>query len=245
MTDSITLVSLNVERRRHLDTVEEFLKARMPDIVCFQELAEEDVGHFTKLLGASSLYAPMTKETERDGDVVTHGLALLSRLPINHSSITYYVGKKETLPTSREENSGTYNNANRPLIVANVGTGSRECTIATTHFTWSPDGKVTDEQKKDMQRLLELLASETELVLSGDFNAPRGGEMFAALASRYKDNIPEEYTTSLDQALHRAAPIEKMVDGLFTTSHYKVDNVELVSGVSDHQAISASISRSI
>ena len=83
--------------------------------------------------------------------------------------------------------------------------------------------------------------------MCGDFNAPRGGEIFSALATRWHDNIPGTYHTSLDLSLHKAGKVDGerlatlMVDGLFTTPGYRTSRVELVPGVSDHCAIVAEV----
>jgi hypothetical protein len=97
---------------------------------------------------------------------------------------------------------------------------------------------------------MQILGTMGEFVLGGDFNAPRGGEMFSVLSSAYTDNIPLQYKTSLDLTLHRAARErgpqlgDKMVDGLFSTPAYSVSDVRLVDGVSDHMAVVATISKS-
>jgi hypothetical protein len=75
-------------------------------------------------------------------------------------------------------------------------------------------------------------------------NAPRGKESFSRLAKKYKDNIPPEYKTSIDQNLHKVKGIQFMVDGLFTTPSYKASDVKLVDGVSDHMAVVAEITKS-
>lgn len=81
-------------------------------------------------------------------------------------------------------------------------------------------------------------------MLAGDFNAPRGGESFSAIAARYRDNIPPNYQTSIYAPLHRSGQdLELMVDGLFTTPGYRAENVELTSGMSDHYAIVADIEK--
>ena len=81
------------------------------------------------------------------------------------------------------------------------------------------------------------------MVLTGDFNAPRGGTIFDLLARTWQDCIPQDVTTSIDPVLHRAGALTLMVDGLFTTPHYHATEVQLHTGLSDHQAITASISR--
>ena len=74
-------------------------------------------------------------------------------------------------------------------------------------------------------------------------NAPRGNETFSRLEEKYKDNIPREYKTSIDQNLHKVKGIQFMVDGLFTTPVYKASNVKLVDGISDHMAVVAEINK--
>ena len=115
--------------------------------------------------------------------------------------------------------------------------------ISTTHFTWTPDGDANEYQRKDLENLMKILDGYKSFVLAGDFNAPRGREIFSAIAAKYKDNIPLEYVSSIDSNLHRAPGLKLMVDGLFSTPDYKVEDAELVCGVSDHCAIVAKISK--
>ena len=140
---------------------------------------------------------------------------------------------------------GTSMDDSHPLLCVSAEKGNESFVVGTTHFTWSPDGIPDDFLRKDMKSLLAILQDIPEIVLCGDFNAPRGGEIFDALAQRYKDNIPLEYDTSIDVNLHRdgkkMADRSLMVDGLFTTSFYKCSNVRLVGGVSDHFAIIAEV----
>ena len=114
-------------------------------------------------------------------------------------------------------------------------------TIATTHFTWADDGGVNEEQRRDLKQLLKLLRQRGELVLCGDFNAPRGREIFTILSSYLKDNVPPEVQTTLDPKLHRAGALPYVVDYLWSTPKYKATKVKVVSGVSDHMAIVANI----
>ena len=78
--------------------------------------------------------------------------------------------------------------------------------------------------------------------ICGDFNAPRGRPTWDAIAAKYKDNIPEHYKSSID-AMHRAGALPYLVDGIFTTPGYRADNVELHEGISDHKAITATITK--
>ena len=246
MSASIKLVSLNIERRRHLDLVEAMLVEQKPDVVCLQELAETDVSRFADILGAPApLYKPMTRETELNGSVVIHGLGIFSHLPLTNTAIRYYAGDASRLPDSREDKSETFSIHNRFVLLGSVEKGDATFRLGTTHFTWSYDGQPTDLQRTDMKKLLALLEPEKELVLCGDFNAPRGGEIFAELATAYEDNVPAEHTSSIDGLLHRAGKLEKMVDGMFSTPEYAVSDFEMISGVSDHCALAATISKTV
>jgi len=127
------------------------------------------------------------------------------------------------------------------LTSVEIEKGGATFRVATTHFTWSEKGEASDLQKEDLGKLFPLLEGLREFVLCGDFNAPRGRTTFDAIAAKYKDNIPLEYTTSIDGSMHRAGNLPYMVDGLFTTPEYQASNVALNSGVSDHLAITATI----
>lgn len=130
---------------------------------------------------------------------------------------------------------------NRALLRADIVINGQVHKILTTHFTWTPAGSVTDEQRQNLQKMLDILSGLEPFVLTGDFNAPRGKEIFDKLAEAYTDWVPQHYTTSIDQNLHRAKGLQFMVDGLFTSPEYQAKNVRMIEGVSDHQAIVADL----
>ena len=115
--------------------------------------------------------------------------------------------------------------------------------FVTTHFTITKNGESTPYQLEVLDLLLAQLEKLGEFVFCGDMNAPRGNETFNRLAEKYKDNIPLEYKTSIDQNLHRVKGLQVMVDGLFTTPTYRTSNVKLVDGISDHMAVVAEINK--
>ena len=239
---TITLVSLNIERHKHVERVASFLSACKPDVVCLQEILEEHIQEFAGAMGATEhTFAPMCLRPQESSSVM--GVAILSRLSIKRKTAEYYVGDPSHLPESFLGRVETYNNMNRALLVCDVEKEGTPFRIATTHFTWTPDGSASDLQREHMAALLKKLEAAGELVFSGDFNAPRGGEMFSTLAAKYKDNVPHLYTSSIDPVLHRAGPLSLMVDGLFSTPAYTVSDVRMECGVSDHCALVATVSK--
>ena len=243
----LKLISLNIEIDRHLNRVISFLRKEHPDVICLQEVLERD---FPKLKSAISMEgefgAVCIPDIERvessfeDGGTLVineeliqrgpEGIAFFTDLPISASHVDYYHGDGREIPRWSM-------GQNRLLFSKTLAKGGKAYTIGATHFTWTPDGKASDEQRQDVKELLNILARFPDIVFCGDFNAPRGGEIWGKLAKNYHDNIPEEYHSSLDPKLHRAGHLDRMVDGLFSTTEYRVSDVRLVNGISDHKAV--------
>jgi endonuclease/exonuclease/phosphatase family metal-dependent hydrolase len=243
---SLSLISLNIERSKHLDRILPFLREQEPDVFCVQELSESDYTLFQEMFRYAAPFVPLSMYTE-EGQRIPQGICIFSNVPLLKTQVHYYVGDPSSLTEIVLGQPETYTKGNRALLFATVEKEGVPYRIATTHFTWSEKGEASDTQREHLQSLLSALDPEKELVLCGDFNMPRGGELFSTLSDSYKDNIPPEYMTSIDVSLHRNRledPEElsqKMVDGLFTTPEYLAHTVRLVSGVSDHMAIVATV----
>ncbi|MCK9351530.1 MAG: endonuclease/exonuclease/phosphatase family protein [Candidatus Paceibacterota bacterium] len=243
--NSIHLVSLNIEHDKHYDAVIPFLKEQDPDVVCLQEVFEKDVPRFEKELGMRGFFSTFFLWPGEAGGntLIPLGVAILTKLPIIGTLSQYYANDPSNL---HEKSTGMDDNEARALLSVVVDVSGTRYTIGTTHFTWTPKGSVDDRQRRDLKNFFEKTdAFKDGIVFSGDFNAPRGREIFDEIARRFKDNIPPDYATSLDPTLHRAPEDVKylMVDGLFSTPEYSVSNVSLRFGVSDHAAIVADIKK--
>lgn len=249
MSTPLKLISLNIERSKHLALVVPFLRHAHADVVCLQELMEYDIARFEVELGLRCTFVPSTIHAA-EGRPGPLGNGIFSRQAARAIRVEYYTGGPGPLQAFDTTDVHTkHATQSHPLLVCDVEKDGTTYRIGTTHFTWTPDGAANDYQRTDMQALLALLAGQGEFVLTGDFNAPRGGEMWSELASRYTDHVPPAYNTSLDASLHRAGKerpqelADKMVDGIFSTSAYSVGGVEMVCGVSDHCALVASVSK--
>ncbi len=245
MRRPLQLLSLNIQRANHLPLVLPFLESKMSDVACIQELYETDIPKLSKALGdAPCIFAPMSRYI-RDDPPRIFGVGIFTKLPVSDSGVIFYRGDPAHLPELDQDNPETWNNKNFPLVWCDVQKDGVPYRIATTHFTWTPDGQADVDQRRDVKELLRILAPLGELVLVGDFNAPRGREIFSVLSAAYKDNIPAKYASSLDPERHRIDGLELMVDGMFSTPAYSVSDVELISGVSDHRALTASVARTV
>lgn len=237
----INLVCCNIEGDRHYDTLLPFLDTQSWDVLCLQEVFGADLINFetryscVSAFGANAIMAG----TDRFGfnPKGKWGIAILVRdhVSVHFYPTEYYYGTSDSVPIFDEPKE-----INRAVLTAQVAKNGQSFTIATTHFTWTPDGETDDRQWRDLAALLPLLSRHRELIVCGDFNAPRGKEIFAALADRYRDNIPPEITSTLDPELHALkGKISLVIDGLFSTSGYQVSNVNVHQGISDHMPVTA------
>ena len=246
MQEKIKLISLNIEMKKHLDLVQAFLKKEQPDVICIQEVYEEDLRDLGENLQMNVVFGQMVlmgRQNQMEPPLVPFGIGILSRLPMHTIGRAYYKGSEEG--AKQYTFKGDPGDYYRLLLYVNFVKGKSDVIIGTTHFTWAPDGEANDTQRTDLKELLIVLKQIPEIVCCGDFNAPRGTEIFDTIAQFYKDNIPSHYVTSIDSDLHRLGEKlrEKhlMIDGLFTTPGYQCSNVRLQEGVSDHMAIVAQV----
>ena len=242
----IRFASINIEGDAHLDSVISFLRNYKPEVVCFQELIESSIPFFEKELGMKGYFVPVTihnvKPFDASSPVGTYGVGLFSCFPVTDVCKDYYSGGEGDIPryVDKKVNSTIWG----AILGGTIHKNDEKYVVAVTHFTWTHDGSTSDKQREDLVNLLKIAEKNSELILCGDFNAPRGGEIFGKLSEKYKDNIPLEYTSSLDTELHRIGKVKQlMVDGLFTTPHYKVTEAKLSEEVSDHKAVTAIISK--
>jgi endonuclease/exonuclease/phosphatase family metal-dependent hydrolase len=230
------IVSINIERHKHFDRVVEFLKRENPEIVCLMEVNELDIEILAGTIYPHTVYAPNDVMPESEGRGTT-GVAILSKQPID-SSDKFYCGEEDKLQL-KKPGMGTHAPI---LILAKIG----QLQIGAVHFSWTADGSVDERQRKHTGILLDYLSTKGELVLCGDFNIPRGNEMYQKIAGVYKDNIPADITTTLDPHLHRAnfempGKLQFVVDYVWSTPKYEVSELQVVQGVSDHCGLVFSI----
>ncbi len=225
------LISINIEHNKHDDLVLAFLKKEAPDLVCIQELLEEKFEFYKEQLGLPGVYQFLYYEMSAPDCIgKKQGIAIFAKDMKAHSSTPFKIHVESA-------------NHNLILLSAEISDGKETFKVATTHLPVTHHGEVTSFQLQVVDALLAALGKLGDFIFCGDTNAPRGKESFDRIAAKYKDNIPAEYKTSLDQDLHRVKGLQYMVDGLFTTHAYEASEVTLVNGVSDHMAIVATITK--
>lgn len=231
----IKLISLNVEGDLHLNTCLPFLIQERAEVVCLQEVFEVDMPLFEQAIGVPGFFAPMVDVSKRNnygqGLRGKRGVAYFTTLEHTPVKAEYYKGDGN-VPVFTHP----YDNQH-VFVFSSVFKDGVEYLIATTHFTWSPDGQLSPEQDRDFASLKKVIERYPNLILCGDFNAPRGRQLFSWFEELFTDHLPLHYTTTLDNAKHRKGGLELVVDTIFTRGKYIAQNVHLVDGVSDHMAV--------
>lgn len=236
---ALKLLTLNIQNDRHLARVHAAIAEHLPDIVCLQEVIESDCAYLASSGSYDVKYALSGRLPRWTGPERNWGVAVLSRVPVRHQTVTYYADDPH-IRSIREPN-----DARRVLVVTELEHHGRPYRIATTHFTWSAEGQINDQQQADFVRLEQLLSGYSDYVLCGDFNAPRGRELFGKFVDELVliDHLPPSVTTTIDAEFHLAGALELVVDTIFSTEHYRVTDTRVLEGLSDHKGILGLVER--
>ena len=236
---ALKLLTLNIENSRHLERVRATIDEHSPDILCLQEVIESDCAYLASSAGYTVKYALSGHLQTKLGPERNWGVAVLSRVPVIRQKLSYYADDLR-MRLLREPN-----DPRRVLVVTELEHLGQQYRIITTHFTWTPNATIDDEQRADFVRVKSLLSEYPDYVLCGDFNAPRGREMFGKFVDELHliDHLPAHVQSTLDPQFHRAGDLRLVVDTIFSTSHYQISNVRVLDGISDHKGILALVER--
>ena len=238
-SNSLSVVTLNIEGNRHFERWIPVISGTAPDVLCLQEVFECDLEFLGGALGyrvEDIGFLPMTTVSQETKYNIplrgTWGIAMFSKVPHTPYEKIYYNGSGTTPVFSAP------NSVDRGLLwsVHTTPTGA-SIPLATTHFTWTAKGEASTEQHTDFLALKQRVATLPPHILCGDFNSPRGGELFAKFETLYTDGLPADITTTIDGSLHYAGNLELVVDTVFYQPPLKPVVQEVLAGVSDHKGI--------
>jgi hypothetical protein len=265
----IEIVTLNCGRcLKHFDETAAFLHslaagagAGMPRIICLQDVQERHLDALVPSNYASRLFAPMCKHPLARGEIQPVGIGIFSTEPFLSISVDAYVGqvlpvqKLEGITVDAEGNSGNHDlvkvraTESRLLAVVGIMLGGRLVKIGTTHGPWVKGGIPDDHQSTsvgNLARLIDRAAHDCDVVVLGDFNIPRGGNLYSYFIeiARLADYVPPHIDNTLDVNNHSLKGKVKVVsDYVFVSrgARIGVHSVQVHSGVSDHMAMRAMI----
>lgn len=234
----------------------------IPDVMCIQDIPFRDLGMFE--WAPHIAFAPMTNHLINGVRAVV-GIAIVSRYFM--TDIAHYTvwgdGKLKDIKGVNDQNQRRFPTAendevinsteDRVVVCATVCKDGMEYNIATTHGMWVRDGVTNDVQRQCMTRLRNTLIGESYrrrgMVLAGDMNFNRGGEVYKMFTLDWNDCVPFEVDNTLDPDHPVVRKGIKVVTDYVMThkghncDNYTVTDVRLQAGVSDHCVLSATVSR--
>ncbi len=238
------LISLNVEKGKHFEKHKDYIIKENPDILCLQEVLKEDIEKYKKITKSEfAIFEPIinTKIKKENKEVkYIEGIAIFSKLPVIFAGFHAIFDNNKIVQKSDSSLEDFFWKA----LVVKVLENKKEFTIVNIHGIVTERGEVvTEKQRRYFENLLKILENYKNIILTGDSNAPRGIEIFDKIAKIYKDNIPQEYKTSIDNDIHRVGHLNLryVIDILFTDGNVKAENIFYKSGMSDHFALVADI----
>ena len=89
----LTLASINIERSKHLSRVFSFLEAVNPDVVCLQEVIEEDICAFRNRLHYQITSMHRCPGIQKTGETTHRDLAFSLAFPLSKLSKSVTLGK--------------------------------------------------------------------------------------------------------------------------------------------------------
>lgn len=230
---SLKFLHLNIEGSTHIHRISDFLSQNDIDVLCLQEAPQKFVIEQMPKLGFGYQYFVPMGRWEKYNDNL--GLAIISKHPFSYTSHTI-LSKKGAV------NNGDVSRVFH-LMEAGLNINDSVYNFLTTHLPVNYPGHVlTEFQLATYTELKNILLTKKSFILTGDFNCPRGVFIFDDLAKSYKDNVPTEITSTIDPVLHRKPSLNLVVDGVFTTQDYKVSELKVLEGLSDHKGIMGSLS---
>ena len=261
---SIKIVTLNIGRGfPGLEKSIGFLGTCGADVLCIQDIRQDHVDRLPDIFGPSRHFVAMTNHLI-EGRRVPVGIGIFSKHPFVSTSAHAFWGSVSPVKDLEGVTIGAGGNANahdldvvrstesRLVIFADVKVGDSTFRIGTLHGVWVPGGKVDDHQRRCMDNLRLIMDNQfgIPLVLAGDFNAARGGEIYQMLVRKdhayydlFDDVVPDTIVNTVDwQNRGKPGGPDLVVDYILKNDGLTVRDVEVHFGVSDHAALTATVS---
>jgi len=208
--DSHTIMTYNIrhgvgmDRVLDLERTARVIQAANPDIVILNEV-DEGTARSLGVLQADSLgkllnlFAVFGRSIDYDGG--QYGNALLSKYPI----IDFRIVDLST--DSLLEG--------RSVFLSRIDVMGDTIIIMGTHLGLNPT-----EQRKQVQKIINILPEENRLILAGDFNLESNSDRYALLTTYFRDSVAE--VNSEPQPTFPADKPDRRIDYIFIGKDIRV-----------------------
>jgi endonuclease/exonuclease/phosphatase family metal-dependent hydrolase len=233
------IMSWNIWKGKLLDKVIAQIEQESPDVVCLQEVIEQDIDgkrvNIAQLLASKLGYEFVYCKaftTDRHSPSFDIGDAILSKYPITSNSCTALSNLEEYEDSSVTEP--------RTAVTVTIKTEIATLTIITCHLGYGEKFQETEIRNKQLDRLLAILPKE-KTVLTGDFNSLPDSRVVRILNNVLINTDPEQseysYTDMKDES-----HLEYRIDYIFTTPDIIARNFKILStDASDHSPLTVEL----
>lgn len=219
------------------------IKRINPDIVCVQEVSKHEkkspqidtAEEIAKLTGLGLFYHDSATWDNRP-EKTAQGNAIFSKYPFSNASFSYVHDFNHNPKDATEEG--------RLYLEAEVLVGDKKITISTTHLSYSPSFEITDERKKEVDNLVEIIKNKKEnYIFTGDLNSAPDSYTIKSLEKYLKNTGPEyeekTWATKLfDYHGFKEDKLNWRIDYVFATKDVKVISSKIIdTPYSDHLPI--------
>ncbi len=253
----LKLLSLNVGRMLQPRTKAFLERLTQPEVLLLQDFPYYDLPLLERYPHIT--FAPMTNHFV-NGQRAVVGIAIASRFFM--TNITHHttwgngvLKNLEGINNHNERHLGAESDRlveateDRVLICVEVHKDGESYQLATTHGMWTRGGEINRVQRSTMRHTRNILVREAQrrvgLVLAGDLNFFRDGELYTLYTEHFRDCVPRSITTTLDlgHELSRKG-FGVVVDYVWDCGlkyEVQVSDVKTHAGASDHMALTATI----
>lgn len=232
-------MSWNIWKGKFLEKVIEQIQQENPDIVCLQEVIEQEkdgekiniAQQIASKLGYEFVYCKAF-HTDRHTPSYDIGDAILSKFPILSSSCHFLSSLDEYKDSAVTEP--------RTAVKIEVKTDSQTLTIITCHLGYSEKFQETDIRNTQLDRLLTLIP-KTSAILTGDFNSQPDSRVLRILNNSLVNTDRDQTEYSYTEMKEENHP-EYRIDYIFITPDIIAKNFQILpTDASDHSPLTVEV----
>jgi endonuclease/exonuclease/phosphatase family metal-dependent hydrolase len=254
--ESFKVATLNLWGGQRLDSAIKILREEKPNVLMLQEVRKDPfmLRNIRQALDMQSMvFAPMGSYCgpEKMGQALT-GVAILADKELSEDKI-HPLGEFNHDPKTAGRFWPEYNDRplNSVLLTALYPLKDGLVRVATTHGAWVPkadSGEVSVMQKLQTAMMKEyfLTYPDHPIVFGADFNRQVNTAAFCELSPLLRSVLPASVRSTIDPvhiANKEGFTLELAVDTICISESLVASDVRVVSGLSDHCMVVATISR--
>ncbi|MBI4009179.1 endonuclease/exonuclease/phosphatase family protein [Candidatus Roizmanbacteria bacterium] len=239
----IKLLQWNIWFKEKIESIAATIKKINPDIACFQELSKgldynsgiDTVNYIAKHTGFNHYFHEGMIWVEDGSKIVGNGI--FSKFPISKS---LYIST--SIPIKR----GAIEKYGSVYIEVQVVIFNDRLTVATDHLTYISQFKETEEKKKEIDRLINIVKNKnSKYLISGDFNAIPNSytirnieKYLLSCGPSYKEKTAFTKEGDVPDYAGWKTGFEWRLDYVFATKDLKVKSAKIIkTAYSDHLPI--------